>query len=261
MTVTVDARFKLRGTLAADAASGNPVPLDREMWVETDQGLTDGKYKVKIGDGSTHYNDLPYVQLGGGVESIVPGSHIAVDDTDPKNPAVSVTGLSAGAGYAEGTSFPASPGLNDKFYRNDLNFLCYYDGTRWLTAQEFCEPPALGPLTDSTGAISATSYFRWPYAVRQIFVTKVQYSIFLGVANTSSNYWSFAFQHAPANNSNTTFASFDTKGLSNILNVGSLTVNSALPALTAQVRAVVTPNGSPGIADPSMRLCYRLIVT
>ena len=36
-----------------------------------------------------------------------------------------------------GNAFPGSPASNDLFYRSDLDFLCYYDGTRWLTAHEY----------------------------------------------------------------------------------------------------------------------------
>jgi hypothetical protein len=65
VTVILDDRFVLRRGTSADLATVNEVPLEGEIVYETDQGLTDGKYKVKIGDGSTHYNDLPYFQAGG----------------------------------------------------------------------------------------------------------------------------------------------------------------------------------------------------
>jgi hypothetical protein len=88
---TIEDRFKIRRGTATDLASVNEVPLKGEFVWETDQGLVDGKYKLKIGDGVTHYNDLAYLQLGGGVETITPGSGVAVDSTDPKNPVVSST--------------------------------------------------------------------------------------------------------------------------------------------------------------------------
>lgn len=134
MTVTIDARFKLRGALAADAALGNPVPLDRELWVETDQGLTDGKYKLKIGDGATHYNDLPYISLGGGVESIVPGDGVDVDTSDPKNPIVSSTlgSIALSGRVATYSALPSGLGTGDagKAYYVEADGLIYiWDGT------------------------------------------------------------------------------------------------------------------------------------
>jgi hypothetical protein len=50
-----------------------------------------------------------------------------------------------GGGYDEGTSFPGSPSTDDKFYRTDRNLLYFYDGTRWLTVQQY--QIALTPLS------------------------------------------------------------------------------------------------------------------
>lgn len=47
-------RFLVRGGTAAALAALNEIPLARELIVETDTG------KSKLGDGATHYNDLPY---------------------------------------------------------------------------------------------------------------------------------------------------------------------------------------------------------
>lgn len=63
---TLDYRFKIRGGLAAALASLNEVPLRREMIVELDNLFTTGEFKAKIGDGTTHYNDLPYLETGSG---------------------------------------------------------------------------------------------------------------------------------------------------------------------------------------------------
>lgn len=67
---TLDYRFKVRGGLAAALASLNEVPLRREMIVELDNLFTTGEFKAKIGDGTTHYNDLPYLQAGGGDDAL-----------------------------------------------------------------------------------------------------------------------------------------------------------------------------------------------
>ncbi len=64
MTDTIDARFLVRRGTRAMLAAVNEVPLAAEIVYESDQGLSDGNYKIKIGDGITHYNSLPYVNLG-----------------------------------------------------------------------------------------------------------------------------------------------------------------------------------------------------
>lgn len=64
MTQTIAYRFQLRRGTAADLATVNEIPLDGELVEESDQGTADGQRKMKLGDGVTHYNDLPYLQLG-----------------------------------------------------------------------------------------------------------------------------------------------------------------------------------------------------
>lgn len=51
-------RFQVRRDTAANWASVNPVLLDGEPALETDSK------KIKIGDGITAYNDLPYDYIG-----------------------------------------------------------------------------------------------------------------------------------------------------------------------------------------------------
>lgn len=62
-------RFLLRGGLKAALVALNEIPLRREMVVELDGLFTTGKFDAKIGDGTTHYVDLPYLQTGGGAPS------------------------------------------------------------------------------------------------------------------------------------------------------------------------------------------------
>jgi hypothetical protein len=64
MSTVVSARFLIRRGTAADLASVNEIPLQGEFVYELDEGLTDGKYRIKIGDGVSHYNALPYISLG-----------------------------------------------------------------------------------------------------------------------------------------------------------------------------------------------------
>ena len=129
MTVTLDDRFKLRRGTAANLAAVNEVPFGGEIVYETDQGLTDGKYKIKIGDGVTHYNDLPYISLGGGVESIVPGDGVGVDATDPKNPIVSSTlgSIALSGRVATYAALPSGLGSGDagKAYYVEADGLVY----------------------------------------------------------------------------------------------------------------------------------------
>jgi len=55
MAETINYRFKVAGKTAATLTADNPTPLERELVVETDTG------KVKIGNGATAWNSLPYL--------------------------------------------------------------------------------------------------------------------------------------------------------------------------------------------------------
>lgn len=193
------------------------------------------------------------------VQQIAAGSHISIDSTDPRKPVVAVTGLSAGAGYGEGSAFPGSPGLNDKFYRTDLNLLCYYDGTRWLTTSIYgmqlqgINPPP----TIASGA-------GWQLAPDQesIYVTSVQSGSRVPGTNNSTNYWNIVFASHDGTNLNT-IATITTQGLSYASPDVFRLLSSAVNAAVSCRSAVITFNsvGSPGSIYTSARINYRLVVT
>lgn len=60
--LTLPLRFQLRAGTAADLATANEVPIDRELVIEMDTS------KAKIGDGVTAWNDLPYAPVGAPAE-------------------------------------------------------------------------------------------------------------------------------------------------------------------------------------------------
>lgn len=71
MTETLQYRFRLRRRTAASWASLNEVLLDSEIGIESDTGLADGARKMKVGDGATQWNDLPYLAIGVGASGSV----------------------------------------------------------------------------------------------------------------------------------------------------------------------------------------------
>src|SRR3954469_18270944 len=90
----------------------------------------------------------------------------------------------ADTGLSAGTAFPSTPGTNLLFYRSDLGWLCYYDGTRWLTVHEYS---AAFPQT----AFTATSSFvikpiRQDYAP---YITRLSAQLIVLTTNSAINFW------------------------------------------------------------------------
>lgn len=124
MTIITNDRFKLRGGLAADLADVNEVPLRREMIVELDNLFTTGEFKAKIGDGTTHYNDLPYLQTGGsGGGSYIAGVGIDISGNVIASTVGAIALAGTAANYAGLTTIAAGLGTAD-------------DGKAWLNLSD-----------------------------------------------------------------------------------------------------------------------------
>jgi hypothetical protein len=167
---TIQDRFKLRRGLAADLAAVNEIPFEGEMVYETDQGFSDGKYKIKLGDGVTHYNDLQYIQLGGGVEAIVAGYGTDVDDTDPKNPVVSSTlgSIALSGRVADYASLP-STGLTsgDAYYVESDGRIYVWDGSAFPSQGAGIR---LGPSQLATFPVPQLADFDAPIGTAKVWV-------------------------------------------------------------------------------------------
>lgn len=62
-----------------------------------------------------------------------------------------------------GTSFPGTPGLNDRYYRTDRNIEYFWNGTRWLSTQLFSvDMPAI-----PAGIGATTLYYALPAFLNQ----------------------------------------------------------------------------------------------
>lgn len=155
-----------------------------------------------------------------------------------------------------GSSFPASWPQDVPFYRTDLDLLCYYDGTRWLTVQEY--PSTFASWGGAATPFSVTTnplLMPW-FNDQGVYITRAAYTLFVDTTNNGSNYWSIDLQRDTSSvwASNTSALAAST----------TYTVNQA-------VNAVHTPSGyfrwnttkvnSPGVLFFSGAFKYRLIVT
>ncbi len=118
-------QIQIRRDTAANWTAANPVLAQAEIGIELD-GLGTPLVLQKIGNGVTAWNDLPYQESGGGVETI---SGDGVDNTDPENPVLSFPNPSdIGLGNVDNTSDADKPisdatqtALNDKASNTDLD--------------------------------------------------------------------------------------------------------------------------------------------
>lgn len=263
-------RWRMRGGTASNLSTVDEVPLERELQIETDT------LKLKLGDGTTAWSLLPYI----GTDSIpegsankyftndraylalkdqlVQGSNVTLTANDTtKKITISVAG-GGGGGYAEGSVNPGSPSLNDKFYRTDLNLLIYYDGTRWLTVQEFSADYS-NVATVSSSPASAGRYVM--HNSLQVFVTTLDATVYVNGTNNGSNYWTFEALWVDSANVPTSIDSMNTSAFSgSTWNRIDMTINAAIPDDAININVIGTKTGSPAAMLFNSTLRYRLIV-
>lgn len=169
----------------------------------------------------------------------------------------------AGSGtYVEGTTFPGSPPTGQKFYRTDLQVLCYYDGTRWLTAQEY----EIGAgLSAGVGGITTTGDILWIGPVRSdygLYLTRWVCTARVLSGNSGTSYWTGALSYQDSANLATTISSFATSAdTSNTPVAHDVQINTVLNAAAKRLVISGTKTGTPGALVAASALYYRLIVT
>lgn len=174
---------------------------------------------------------------------------------------VTIAASGGSSGYAEGTSNPGSPSTNDKFYRTDINHLIYYDGTRWLTVQQF---EVMGMVADLLQASSTPSTtIRWP--VRQdfgIYLTRLVAATFVSTTNSGSSFYTITFNRRTAANANTVISTYTTSAdaVNTWVNHDQV-INAVLDASALELQTTITKTGSPGVMYSPATVCYRLIIT
>ena len=166
-----------------------------------------------------------------------------------------------GSGYSEGTSFPGSPASGDKFYRTDLNWLCFYDGTRWLTVHEyladFANQQTLQPIT--TQSYFASVALRRDYGV---YLTRFHGSYYIGPTNNGSNYRTLNLVWGNSASSETTLYTTDSSAAAASTNIEwSIAINSVITSSAFYLAINNTRTGLPSGLYGNFAIAYRLIVT
>lgn len=94
--------------------------------------------------------------------------------------------------FAGGSQFPTGISAGFLFYRTDLGWLCYYDGTRWLTVHEYEAAFFAGDSIDFTANNASAMIVRnrTDYAP---YVTRVALTSRVITTNDANNFWSIVF--------------------------------------------------------------------
>lgn len=192
----------------------------------------------------------------GAIEEITVGSGLSLS-------AGSLTSTGSSAPIASGTSNPGSPSTDDLFHRTDLDRLIRYDGTRWLTIEEFALemrpftafPPYSANGNDLTCTTDLTHAGMW--------ITRVTIAGVVLTTNDGSNFWTFQLVSTDASVTETNVGSTANTSATAAGSYAkyTVTIGAAVAAGNIQLRLKYTKTSAPGNLYATAIVHYRLIVT
>lgn len=159
---------------------------------------------------------------------------------------------------ASGSSFPASPAAGQQFFRSDIGHLCFYDGSRWLTAHEYAAPADVF----STGgtATQFVSRIRTQYLP---YVTRISLSSQVLTLSNGTNYYTVTIRGVNvAYNSAVNIHIFNTSAdaAGSLIDKDSAPNQTATPNPGAIFDYSIVKTGSPGTLNLYGAFYYRFII-
>jgi hypothetical protein len=159
-----------------------------------------------------------------------------------------------------GATFPTAPATGRTFFRTDLGWLCYYDGTRWLTAHEYAMVlsafVSYGTTSPQTTNLQDVRFDYAPYITRVTIHTRVS------TTNNATNFWSIAIQGINgAVTLSDTIATTDTSANS-VASINRVdgAASTAAPTNRDWFRVQLTKTLTPGAIEMAAQMNYRLII-
>lgn len=159
-----------------------------------------------------------------------------------------------------GTSFPGSPTNGDMFFRTDLGWLCYWNGTYWLTAHEYEASWMTGQSFTITGGSTDIHPLRSDY---RFWITRYSFRVNANAPQDSSNYYNIALRSINSTfTAAAAYASFNTQALTTgAWNVAEAAVGATHATYIYWLDWTANKIGSPGNILVVGTIYYRLIVT
>lgn len=164
---------------------------------------------------------------------------------------------------SSGTAFPSGPATGMRFFRSDLGLECYYDGTRWLTLNEYecilTTSEAQAASFNATTVNVRNGAMRSDYAA---YITRAQFYIFCGLTNNGANYFTYTTVDHLGNTIWSFNTSADTANANNAHNASTGAFTQP-PGATFQLQLNMTVSvGAPSAQFPRAPVFYyRLIIT
>lgn len=168
-----------------------------------------------------------------------------------------------------GAAFPVTVSAGFRFFRTDLGFACYYDGTRWLTTHQYVAAPfqtAGSTVLDFT----ANSAGDVPIRIRAdlgVYVDYIACTTRVLTTNSAVSFWAVKFDsYTTTFSASSVLRSFTTGATPDTVaaytdHSGAVAGGSAAPANNGFFTLTVTKTGAPGTLRVLYAIYYRLIVT
>lgn len=168
-------------------------------------------------------------------------------------------------GFGAGTSNPGSPSTGDLYFRTDLGLLIYYDGTRWLTVNQFREPMASEPVSLASHSVTGDTVGRlspW-HTTYDIWLEDFYSTTLVVTTNDGTKFWTVTLDKRDAANAATTIVSYNTSADTPSQWTTRKTAIGALlsPSTYKALNTVVTKTSTPGNIIAVTSLAYRLVIT
>lgn len=173
-------------------------------------------------------------------------------------PSGGVTPTDGSSGIPAGSSFPAAPATGQQYFRTDLGLAFYYDGTHWLTINQYARTLWTTPSTSAvpSSGIGVTVPPDFDLWVETLVATVT------ASPNNGSNYWTGSLTQLATNGTPTLIGStFNTSAAPSATYVSYVaTVGAAVHGATNPILSVsMVATGTPGQFTALFAVRYRMI--
>lgn len=168
--------------------------------------------------------------------------------------------LSISLDLGRGTAFPTvgydggAIVTDSRFYRTDLDFLCVYDGARWLSVHTEVMRIPLTAYSANTTDTTVLQVLPTDYAVQLV---RMEIYAKLGATNNGSNFWFYQLQRNTVNITGALTTALGTGGADYQLGTDLTTIVT----IGGYINIAVAKSGAPSNINVASMVRYRLIIT